>query len=445
MTPGVDRRRFLALAGGAALSTPLAGCTDRLPLMGPERIDDARLRELAEREPPSIPETLPVDIEPSFVAAQAAEARAVLATVPAPFGERDIPNGAIRERLNERHDRAAEEVASIQDGATPWERLQRAGHARGPARGVWGAWRAISDDWTVTAAEAEADGARTALDAFVAGWSYLGDDPVRAVRVHAALERSVREARNRTSFAENELARARGRPFAVGRVTEQVESGRVAVAHASYLYDRHRERLADGTAIRSRLQRARDTLGERFSDGTEGVPDLGRDVDDDPADLVDRGVGETAGVWALGELYDGVRRWERTLEDPHSDEPGLATGVLDATRALVTVRAFHRLRDRIEDGDDVAIDAAQDVLDLRAGAAAAAETARDGDGQALAAELLPQYADYIGYVDRDFRYAGDEPSVPVVARDASEYVVVSELCGALPAVTAEVEAVLRES
>lgn len=438
---GIGRRRLLAVGATTAVGA-LAGCAERLGF-GEEdtpTLDGDRLAELADRPVPSVPETLPVAIESTFVDAQAGVARALLAGVPAPFDEREIPNGAIRERLNGTYEAARGQVRRVLSAETPFEAAHRVPNARADAREVHATWQAIDADRTVADVQADAPDVVEAVDSCAARWSYLGADPVAAVRVHAAIEEEVHGARN---WASPDAYRSRPGegPFDVGRAASRLERARASLAIADHLFERHRAGLDTGRDLRARLSDARDALDARVDDARAALPEA--DPDREPSGLVERDVGQTAGVLALADLYDRAdhRGSRGTDDDPI---PRLAGDVLGATRVLVAVRAFERLRDRIEGGDDVAIASVADVEALRGEAVDAVTAAREAERAAgLVAELLPRYANALRWTDDEFGHESGAVPVNHVARDAADYVTVGASCAVLPDVCASVAATLR--
>jgi hypothetical protein len=422
--------------------TALAGCSGRLPGLGRKTVDGDRLKRMASRDAPMVPRTLPVDIEDSFVAAQTGVARDYLAAVPAPFDREAIPNGVVRNRLNHEYESARETSGGVDDAQTPFERLGHAGYARTRARGVRAAWRAVDADLTVADVRESAAPVRESVESFASRWSYVGDDPVRAAVVHAELEGNVRGGR---VWADVDRRRALEReegPFAVQEVAEDVERARVDVDTGTSLFDRFRASLATERTLRATFRRARRELQARVRRRGESLPDHRVE---DPTTLVDRDVGETAGVWALGELAREARYRVRDVDEDDGREPRLASEVVGATGALCHLRAYERLRDRIESGRTASITAADDVVALRENAVAAVEAARDADrAPVLTRALLPRYARAIERRGDDrFRHASGDVSLASVQRDAAPYVVAAERCRAAPPTAAVVAATLR--
>lgn len=436
-----SRRRFLARSGGALLAVGLAGCADRFPGSGPETVDGDRLAAVAQREAPTTPERLPVEIEPAFVADQTALANEYLEEVPAPFDEETIPNEVVRERLNRQYEVARGVVDSVANESTPLERLSRAGYARADAREVLASWRAVDEDRTVSAVRAAAPEIRDGIEEFAARFAYEGADPVRATPVLGEVEQSLRAARLWVEPPDRE--RESG-PFAVGEAATRLERARFDVAAGGYLLDQYRDSLPeDGRRdLQSALGRVRGSLTARVRRRAAELPDP--DDVESPGRLVDRDVGETAGVWALSTLHHELERdaWSLTAGD--DAPPRVATDALEATAAQVRVEAFASLRTRIEEGADLAVETADDVETFRNAAVDAVAAAQETDAaDSLVAALLPEFSRPVAWTDRTFEsYEGAVP-VPSVQRDAADYLVVAECCRAVPSVARSVGSMLR--
>lgn len=440
----LTRREAVSLSGVAAL-TGLAGCggrlSDRLPGGGPATIDAAALAEATRGETPTVPETLPVDIEASFVETQRDLARSKLDGTPAPFDAETIPNGVIRERLNDEYDGALRSIRDASGAPTAYERLGYATRARTGAHEVAAAWDAIGSDLTAADLRGSLPTVRDAVDALGARRSYVGGDPVRAAVVHGEIDRSLRGARNWTSVPDREIAAAAGRSLDLADLAADLERARTDVAVGSYLLDRFRGGIEDPTDLRDRFKTAQGILRGRAETRADPLPP---ERVEDPTSLVDRDIEATTGVRALAELAGDARR--RIEDAPDDSGSTLATDTMRATGTLLRVRAYRRLRDRIEAGDDIAVASAEDVGALRSAAVDAVAAARDTDrANPVIGSLLPGLATDVGFIDGRFDRGSGSVRVESVSFHAMRYVAVAELCRALPETAAEAAAVLRGS
>lgn len=434
----LGRRGFLALAGAVGLAS-LSGCLDQLPGSGPETLDGDAVADVVDDEVPEISETLPVDIEASFVAEQREVAQAKLDSIPGPFDETQIPNGVIRERVNGEYEAAREAIRESADAGTTYERLERATRARTSAREVQAAWETIEEEATVEDLRESQAAVEDDVDAFASRWEYVGDDPVRAAIVHAEIEREIRGARNWLSFRAHELEYAAEQPLDFADIAADIERARSSIAVASHYLDQFRRSLDTERNIRERFVTARETLDERVRTRGESLPE----ETDDPTSLVDRDIDRTAGVIALSDLLRNAR-WRVKDRSSDRDSRSLASDALAASGTLVYLRAFETLRERIEEGNDVAVDEADDVGELRADAVEAISSARGADQNRLVVDaLLPRFARELRWIDdRLSGYEGDT-RVEFVERKAAGYVVIAETCRAVPSVSGDVAAALR--
>ena len=438
--PQLGRRAVLSGAAAATLGA-LAGCTSQFLDDSPPTIPRSDLRTAVDGDAPTVFETLPVDIEASFVGAQRDVARSELDGVPVPFGETEIPNGVIRERLNGAYEGALRSLRDAADAPTPYERLGHAAGARADAREVQAGWAAIDGDLTLADLRQSIPGVEEDVGTLVDQHTYVGDDPVRAAVVHSEIERRISGARRWLSVRDREFATAET-ALDLADIAVDIERARADAEAGVYLLDRFRGSLDAASDLRDRLADARATLRGRIDDRADSVPE---ELPDDLASLVDREIETTAGVRALADIASEIdSRIQQFRTD--RDESGPAGGVVRATPTLTHLRAFARLRDRIEDGDDVAIDTADDVAEFRSDAVAAVESAEDVDqGRALVDEFRPTFAREIGWTDRRFGDGPEAVRIESVSYYAADYVRTAALCSELPAAAGTVAGVLRES
>lgn len=430
------RRRLLALTAGVG-SVALAGCSG-LSLTGDESVtlDGEALRALTEDDAPDVPQTLPVDIQSSYLDESEARARQLLESVPSEFTSEQIPNGVIRRRLADTRERAADQLGRAQSAGAPYERLLQLQYARAEAQYAAAAWAAIDAGYTREDVFAETDEIRESLREFRDQWQYVGTDPVRAVVVHGALES---EARSATGFLDSPGGRRdSSTALGVGELAEDLERARVSTADATHLLDRYTASLADPREVMQTFESARETLvsdlrtrrRERFGSDPESV---------EPESLVDQDISGTPAATVLRELADDLQY--RELEaDPRSDS--LASDVLVAHDRFVRYRALDAVVSRIEAGETFSVESVDDVRRYRADAVDALEVARSGDVSPLTRHRLPALARQVRQADYELARVDDTVRVSWHQYTFADYVAVAAMAGETPAASKQVADVL---
>lgn len=443
MTDRSTRRGFLALAGAASL----AGCGLPDPqevLHGePPKVERAALAEIPAGDPPSVPETVPVEIRRSHLDDGVARARDLLASVPVPLDEAEIPNGAIREELARKHDRARETLDSVAEAASPLDAMDRVRDARGEARAVAAGWRAIDGELAGAEVRASARSVFDAAERFRTRWSYSGADPVRAAVVHAEIETRVDAAVNRAEHVVSGGRTDRENPVAVGELAGDIERARASLGDAGHLYDRLKASADGSRNLRAGFIAAAEALpsiaGTRRGDLPDGDPNdpssyVAGDVDGTP-------IGEAIRRLATDLEHDDAAHGARTADE-------YASAVLAVHGTLVRVRALDALVRRVAADEHVTVESADDARTIRTEAVAALEEAlRNDDHPHLNRRALSDAAGRISYADRDLsRYDGDGTvSVSAAADELGEYVVAGALARATPPTSARVGRVLGRS
>jgi hypothetical protein len=429
---GVTRRGALALLGAVAG----AGCS---ALPGSDGDDDstildgAALAALADDDPPTVPDHLPVDIAPSHLDATEARARTLLDAVPANLTPDQIPNGAIRMRVRDARQHAVGQVARAAGETTDYERLTAFADARTDARFAAGAWRAIDAGLTRADLQAAATSVREDRRALRERREYLGADPVAALLVHAAVEERLD-----TSIGTNGPNRYRdGNPLGVGELAEDVERARVAVDDAAHLYDQHVEPLADPPTLRPRYRAARETLRADFESEREALPSVDPER---PWEVGDVDVSETPAGEALSDLY-------RPIDPEYEegwDDGTLARSLVRGHRALVSLRAFELLRARVADGERFEIESVEDVAAIRSEAVDALRAADDDPAApTLTRSVLAVLSTQLANADARLATEEGEVSARSIHFLVSTYLVAMARARAAPAMSERVASTLR--
>jgi hypothetical protein len=436
MTGRLTRRGALAVLGLGAL----AGCSGANPLSSepdPVELDAAALRGVVDDSAPSLPERLPVEITEAHVAASEDRARTLLDAVPATLGSDEIPNGAIREKVRHARERAATEISEASAAATPFDRLAAFGGARAEARFAAGAWRAIDEGLTREELRGEAETIRSDRRALRDRWRYVGDDPVEATLVHAAIERRI--ASGRSDIAVGEPHRYRpGNPLGVGEIAEEVERARVAVDDAAHLYDRLTATLDEPVDLRERLVDARQRLREAFETEREALSSIdpqepwrieGVDVEDTPA------------AEALEELFRPVN----PEHDDGWDETTPAEALTWAHASFVTLSAFIALRERVREGETFVVESVTDVDAVRSGAIEALRAAEASPAEpALTRHSTAKLAGQLAWADEELLNVDESVRASWLRNDVATYLTVMARARATPAASERVAEALRD-
>jgi len=438
---GTPRRRFLALAGTASL----AGCTDLRGLLRdtpePVPLEGAALRAVADREAPSIPETVPVDVADDHLASSTATAREHLDPVPSPLDASAVPNGAIRQELVEGREEATEALAASAGAASPLEAMDELRHARQHARFVAAGWASVEAGLTYEDVLDDRSPVGDAVDRFRSRWRYVGADPVRASLVHLCIQERVRYVLHHVDDREPRIGPGHSSPLEVGRLAGGLEAARASLADATHVHDRFTASLDEERSLRERFRSAATTLAARVRTRLDTVPEGDHH---EPSSYVDRDVDEAVAVTGLGDLA-------RSLHFADGGADTLARGefpwaIHGAHQTLVWRRAFRSLRRRIEDGEHATVEAADDVGAIRAAAVTAIdEAATAGSNPRLNHSVLARVARIVAEADRMIVDQADEDTIPLayVEEPVGRYVMARELARATPPASRTVAAALR--
>ena len=437
------RRGFLALAGAASL----AGCGLPDPqkvLHGePPKVDRAALGAVPSTDSPSVPETVPVEIRRSYLDDGVARTRDLLASVPASFDEEEIPNGAIREELGRKRERARMTLESVDEAASPLGAMETVRDARGEARAVAAGWKAIDADLTQADVRESGRSVFDAAERFRSRWSHDGADPIRAVVVHAEIEARLDAAGNRAERVVAGERTDRENPVAVGELAGELERARASLDDAGHLYERLLATADSSQDLRAGFIAAVETLGSLVGPRRAQLPDGNPN---EPSSFVSGNVDGTPVGEAIRRLATDLDHDDAVDSARTADE--YASAVLAAHGTLVRVGALNALFRRVEADEHVTVESAADVRTIRADAIAAVESAlRKDDYPHLNRTVLSDAAGRVSHADRELaRYDGDGAvKVSSAADELGEYAVAAALARATPPTSARVGRVLRRS
>jgi hypothetical protein len=429
-------RRDLLGAAGTAVAAALSGCGG---LLGPDpvELDGTAVAEVGSREAPTVAEPLPVDVADGHVTASRKRAESALESVPLPLSTGEIPNGVVRERLAREAEYARENLDGASDVPGVRERMDELRHAREHARYVAAAWAFTRE--AVTAADVRERAATVRADAraFREAWEYVGEDPVRALLVHEAVEAWTGVARRRAALDRRGSSRwGPDSALGVGERAGEVEYARAHLVDATHVGDRFTASLSDPPSVRETLVAARESLGDAIAARRENMPD-GEIREPNELVDVDRDLSRTPAGEALKDLH-----W-RTPVDPETTDD-LADDILDRARGLAHAEAFLALRDRVRDGEAFTVGNAEELGARRAVADESFESVpRETAEPRLARRLLADRASWFPDVDRELRRYEDADAVDArsLAYETGRYVELAAFARAVPdAVAATLDA-----
>ncbi|WP_435065047.1 hypothetical protein [Halobaculum sp. EA56] len=423
------RRRVVACVG-TALGASLAGCSalpfgDREPTIAG---DD--LAAIASEPTPSIPDRLPVDIDPSYLGSVADTVRERLDTVPAPLDASHVPNGAMRADLAHARAHATEALAAADDAPTPWERADRLRRARGRAGYLAGGWAAVDDDRTIPDVRGDAERLREDLADFRRAWAYVGADPIDSVVVHHAIGDLLRGCIADLNDVLSARERASTTALDVAEADEALAGARGALRDADHLFGR----LADADGVRDR----RETFASAAATLAARVDERRRAVVSTETATGDARTGPPA-VYALAELRE---RFEYADDVGEARRTGaFPRAILAAHDELATIGAVERLRERVDAGEVIDPESAEDVRAIRSDAREAlVEARRESAYPTLDRRRLHELAAGFAYVDDSLgRYdADDEIEIARLRRELARYVSIGATARAVGDASASV-------
>lgn len=379
--PSTTRRGVLSVAG----ATLLAGCSalDSRIDDDDEEISVLRLREVVPEsaDDPIVVEGLPVEIEQAHLAASAQRVDDRLADLPIPFGPESVPNGHIRRRLTEAAEEATDRVAEARTAPSRLVALDRLQWARSEARYAAAGWAFVDRGLTEADLRNERQAIVDEADSFDSEFAYLGSDPVTAALVYGQAERLLDSVLgDRYTPDPGEMSQL----LAVAEWGDHVESVRVQLDDARYLYDQYQSTLPEDAG----------SVDETLSAATET---LRTDIQRRQKDIPPEPDGDDRLRW---RLWDEIHNDADVSTEQVYDPIGPASGLLAATEGLTALLAADRLGDRFDDGETLGAETAADVRDARSAAVDAITSALDESPRDdLARPMLADAARAVRFAD----------------------------------------------
>lgn len=409
------RRGFLIAAGTAAL----AGCS----ALGsdsdtPEEIRATALPDVPEDPDPVLAEDIPVSIERETLRDASTRVNDLLATLPLPMGPTDVPNGHVRERLVEAAEGATRRVDDARTAGTRLAALESLRAARADARYAAAGWAFVEHGRSRAELRAEHQSAVGAAGDLDADRDYRGDDPVRAVVVHARVERSLGAV---LGGGDPSVHHAPGTLLNAAEWGEEAEGVRARVEDTRYLYDRYTSSLAaDAAPVEATFASAAAALTTALRQRRDELPPEPTDSDRTLARRIRRGLRRNAESTARNAAESG----------------GPASTVLRALEGLTVFGAYDRIRARSEDDDGEGLRATEgaDVRRARSAAVDAISAAlRERDRPELARPVLADAARFVAAADRELARIRRDVRPRRLDDPVSQYVAAGARARSVPA------------
>jgi len=425
----LTRRGVLAAAGMSAV----AGCSSVDSIAGG---GNASIRgyDLPDVDTESVPDpvvapSVPVAIDPAYFAASRDRATELLAELPTPLGPTAVPNGHVRAHLTDAADTATDYLDDARTARTDLVALQALRGAREHARYAAAGWAVADRGLSPGPLQRAHQQVVTAAQSMRDEHAYVGADPVRAVLVHARIERWL----DRAADTDQPRTRDEGELLTVAEWGETVEAARAQLADAGHLDAQYAaSRPDDAGTVEGTLTRAADTLAADARSRRSNLPP-------EP----------TAEEWGLAErvVHDLRRDLDR---GPYriDDADGPASAVVDLVARLARFRALDRVQERVDTGAVASAESAQAVRDARTAAYDALDAAlADSPDQDLARTVLSDVSWRVSHADRELdRKRGRETLSPASLDDIMErYIVATAVSRATPAPCQQAIDALRSS
>ncbi|MBX0293507.1 hypothetical protein [Haloarcula nitratireducens] len=418
--PAGDRltRRGMLASVGAAGASALAGCGGIGDLTGSGETT-IRSHELPEVDPDEnrqlVAPTVPVAIDGAHLAAARDRTTSLLAELPMPLGPDEIPNGHVRGRLLGAADDATDALDEARRAETDFVALRELRRSRERARYAAGGWRfAAGSQSLVDLRSARQDAVAEARE-FESSREYRGSDPVRAALVHARIEALLRRA---TDDDSPHTEADGGGLLTVAEWAEEVETARALLADARHLGSQFSASLsADAGTVEAELRRAAETL----------LADVRSRRDDLPPE-------PTADDWGARERIVHELRSDADYGAKRvADAAGPASAALDATGRLAAFAALDGVLERIESGEQFAVESAADVRRYRQTAVDALTSALTGSPEpGLTRTVLTDAAGHVWSADWELSRLSGEVRPARLTDPVSSYVVAAALARAAP-------------
>ena len=415
----VGRRRYLATLG-VGVSSVFAGCSLLEDDDPPTRFDAEEIDPVFAESVPEVDRPAPVDPAEEAIDGHLERAEELLETLPEALGVENVPNGVVREAIDEMRGDALEGRDDVVDATAPtrFEALWNSRTVREDAREAHATYLAVGEDTEETWDDLEEE-QRTVRDDVTArleDLEYVGEDEHRSALLYYRLENDLEAALRST---DRPTSGADVTVLDLGERAGSVEHARATVDVVSHLEERHRDRLEDPSSVENRLETA---LERAIADLEEyDLPNRHQLSEESPA-----GIDQDAiqGTPAGRLLHDASLSLDNTLERLADDlsDGRVASGLQLAFDQENRARTAEVVYDRLEDGAYHSLEDPETIWEVRDRTIERVETlAADLPETSIPADVFARRVDFLEHVNDDVRRLVDEERSSTLTREYARY------------------------
>lgn len=433
--------RRTVLATGAALTGMLAGCTQDQGKRADSTVELSAIPNILAEPVPEVQPSAPIIPAEEPYRDARTRTTTLLNELPVSIAQSDVPNGVVREHIDDHRSRAREHIdtASV-GGERRYHAFVDTVDARADARQAATMYEAVERYRQNALAELSESlrSEHTAVEPTVRdarqSVSYMGptDGPelYRALALYTTAEHAL-------DNAERRLANWELRPDStvvdLGEAAATLESAQAATDVWSHLLRRYADDRPAATALQPLCETAISATRQRI----DAVDLPTREDDDWVQQLIDQDIDENSIRWeVLYESVDPVYRARDDLAEAATTTPmPLADGLTAALRVEQEYRAFKRVRQRVAEELSPEINETT-VQAEREAAIEAAQTAADAiSGPSMARNRLAETVRSITYADGSLEILIEDgvDGVTSMRGEYLEYVCLRERLTVLPA------------
>ena len=419
---GSTRRDVLA-AVGVALGGGLAGCNrlregdDTRP-----RFDPSEMEAILTADPPEVERPAPVQPPGSAIDAGLERVDELLGAVPSSISVEQVPNGVVREEIEDRRERGEAERVAVETAPDRFRGTLQLRDARGASREAAVTYAAVGEDLAADV-ESERGRLRMRVGEELAGVEYVGDDVFRTLLLAARQEELLLGTQRRLRRG---LRPAEPDVLEVGDLAGDVEYTDATIDAVHALAERHAETVGAGSDFRIAFETAleRSTMTLDLAD----VPS----TDTTPEDLVGAAADRMSVEHVVAHALRAVNRHSESI-GPLFEADRLAAGLDEAYLLERDLRAFEAVLQRVDDGEFPELEAAEQVRAEREAAIEAADQVVGSiPDRSPGADVLARTVDQFGWIEQRIDYRLEQDRSSTLSMEYAQYAHLRARLEALP-------------